>query len=106
MEKTQINQFATTGRLSEIFEAHQVSDKFRKREFILELEGQYPEFIKFQLVQDNCGQLDRFQVGMQLRVEFNLRGRAFTKDNAKSYFTNLEARQLWNLTEEQPKAQL
>jgi len=85
------NQFAVTGRLNEVFAEQQVSEKFRKREFILELEGQYPEHIKFHLVQDKCSLIDQVQVGSIIKVEFNLRGRAFTKDNVKSYFTNLEA---------------
>lgn len=85
------NQFAIVGRIDEIFAVQQVSDKFRKREFILEIEGQYPEHVKFQLVQDKSTLIDQFKVGDLIKVEFNLRGRAFVKDNVKSCFTNLEA---------------
>jgi single-strand DNA-binding protein len=45
--------YDVTGRLHEIFDEQQVSDKFRKREFVLEVQdGQYPQQIKFQLTQD------------------------------------------------------
>ncbi len=39
--------YDATGRLHEIFDEQQVSEKFRKREFVLEVqEGQYPEHPK------------------------------------------------------------
>ncbi|RZK27720.1 MAG: DUF3127 domain-containing protein [Hymenobacter sp.] len=85
------NKFDIVGRVNEIYDEQQVSEKFRKREFILETSGQYPEFIKFQLVQDKCALIDQFAVGALVRVDFNLRGRVFVKDGVKSCFTNQEA---------------
>ncbi|RZK23182.1 MAG: DUF3127 domain-containing protein, partial [Hymenobacter sp.] len=36
--------YDVTGRLHEIFDEQQVSEKFRKREFVLEVQdGQYPQ---------------------------------------------------------------
>ncbi|MDO7873672.1 DUF3127 domain-containing protein [Hymenobacter sp. ASUV-10] len=80
-----------TGPLIEIFEEQQVSEKFRKREFVVELQGQYPEHIKFQLVQDKCALLDNYQIGDEVKVTFALRGRGFNKNGQMIYFTNLEA---------------
>ena len=81
-----------TGRLIEIFDEQQVSEKFRKREFVLEVqEGQYPEQIKFQLVQDKTSLIDPYKMGDEVKVTFNLRGRGFNKNGQMLYFTNLEA---------------
>jgi single-strand DNA-binding protein len=84
--------YEATGRLHEIFDEQQVSEKFRKREFVLEVvDGQYPEHIKFQLVQDKTALIDPFKVGDEVKISFNLRGRGFNKNGQMLYFTNLEA---------------
>ena len=84
--------YDVTGRLHDIFDEQQVSEKFRKREFVLEVqEGQYPEQIKFQLVQDKTALIDPYKVGDEVKVTFNLRGRGFNKNGQMLYFTNLEA---------------
>jgi single-strand DNA-binding protein len=84
--------YDVTGRLHEIFDEQQVSEKFRKREFVLEVQdGQYPEHIKFQMVQDKTSLIDPFKMGDEVKVTFNLRGRGFNKNGQMIYFTNLEA---------------
>ena len=84
--------FDVQGKLHEIFDEQQVSDKFRKREFVLEIpDGSYTQFIKFQLTQDKCNVLDQFKVGEEVKVNFNLSGKPFTKNGTTMYFTNLQA---------------
>ncbi len=84
--------YDVTGRLIEIFDEQQISEKFRKREFVLEVQdGQYPEQIKFQLVMDKTGLVDQFKVGDEVKIAFNLRGRGYNKNGQMMYFTNLEA---------------
>jgi single-strand DNA-binding protein len=83
--------YTATGILHEIFETQQVSEKFSKREFVLEIqEGQYPEHIKFQLVQQKTDLIDPYQIGQQVTVDFNLRGKGFNKNGQMTYFTNLD----------------
>ena len=52
-----------TGKLLECMDTVQVSERFRKREFVLEYADnpEYPEYIKFELAQDRCELLDSFQ---------------------------------------------
>jgi len=58
------------------------------REFVIEVaDGQYPQMVKFQLVQDKCNLVDEYAEGDVVTVEFDLRGREW---NGK-YFTNLQA---------------
>tara|TARA_R110002072_G_scaffold92828_3_gene206198 strand:+ start:405 stop:710 length:306 start_codon:yes stop_codon:yes gene_type:complete len=82
-------------------ETVQVSEKFKKREFVIELTDnpKYPQFINFQLVQDSCPMLDQFNLDSKLRVEFDLRGRKWTDPNGvDKYFNSLQAWKIETLT--------
>jgi hypothetical protein len=80
--------FEVEGKLHRIFPTEQKSASFSAREFVLEVpDGNYPQLIKFQAVQDRTGQLDNFQEGDRVKVSFDLRGREW---NGK-YLTNLNA---------------
>jgi hypothetical protein len=85
--------FQAKGKLHVKQDAQQVTEKFRKREFVLEIvEGTYPEYIKFQLVNDKCALLDKYNIGDEMLVSFNLRGKPFqAKTGEMVYFTNLDA---------------
>jgi hypothetical protein len=89
--------FEINGRLAEKFETQKVSDRFQKREFVLEIKSsgssgyEFVDFIKFQATQEKCSLLDQFNVDDMVKVSFNLRGRKWEKDSQVSYFTNLEA---------------
>lgn len=86
-----------TGKLVEIFDTQQVSDRFQKREFVIEhVENpQYPEYIKFELIQDKVDLLDSFQPGQELQVFFNLKGRRWNSPQGETkYFNTLQA---WRL---------
>jgi hypothetical protein len=81
-----------TGKLRAIFETKQVSERFTKREFVLELsDGKYPQSVLFQLTGDRCAALDQFQIGDEVRIEFNLRGREWKSPQGDTkYFNSLD----------------
>lgn len=81
------------GTLHKKFETENKTDSFQAREFVVLMEGQYPQYVKFQLVQDRCQAIDPFNEGEKIRVFFDLRGREW---NGK-YFTNLNAWKLENV---------
>lgn len=85
--------FEVTGKLHEIFEEQQVTEKFRKREFVLEIDdNSFTQYIKFQATQDRCSMLDDYNKGETAKVSFNLSGRPFTnREGQQVYFTNLVA---------------
>ncbi len=86
-----------TGRLHAIYETKQVSERFTKREFVLELvdNPKYPQTVLFQLTGDRVSQLDGLNVGDQVRIEFNLRGREWRSPQGETkYFNSLE---VWKL---------
>jgi len=82
-----------TGTLKVKKQEQAVSDRFKKREFILtDSSSQYPQHISFQLTQDRCPLLDNVQEGEIITVHFNLRGREWTSPQGEvKYFNTLEA---------------
>lgn len=88
--------FDIEGKLIEKFETVAVSDKFQKREFVLETEENaggniYTQNIKFQLMQAKCSEIDASNVGDMVKVHFNLQGRKWEKEGKVSYFNTLNA---------------
>ena len=70
----------------------QVSDKFSKREFVVTTEEQYPQHIIIQLSQDKCEILDKVNVGDEVDVSINLKGREWTSPQGEvKYFNTIEA---------------
>ncbi len=82
-----------TGAVKVKKDEQSVSDKFKKREFVLtDNSSQYPQQISFQLTQDRCPLLDQVNVGDIITVHFNLRGREWTSPQGEvKYFNTLEA---------------
>jgi len=58
-----------------IAETMQITDKFKKKEFVVKMGDTYPQFVKFELTQSNTDQLDFLSEGDVIDVEFQLRGR-------------------------------
>ena len=85
------------GKVHEVAPTVQVTDSLKKRELIVEYveNPQYPEYLKFEAIQDRCNLLDNVKVGDDVEVFFNLRGRPWTdKAGKKSYFNSM---QLWKI---------
>ncbi len=88
------------GKILEISDIQKISDKFQKRDFVLEYveNPQYPEFLQFEMIQDKCAQLDQFSAGDEVNVYFNLKGRKWTNPQGQvKYFNSLQA---WRLEKE------
>ena len=81
-----------TGKLIVKNDMQVVSEKFSKREFVIETQDTYPQSILFQLTQDKCTLLDNVKVGDTLTISFNLRGRGWTNPQGETkYFNTIEA---------------
>lgn len=85
--------FEAEGKLYKKMDTQQVTDSFKKREFVLEMvDGAYTQLVKFQMVQDNCKKLDQFNEGDEIKATFNLRGREWTSPQGEvKYFSTLDA---------------
>ncbi len=94
--------FEIEGKLHKKFETESKTATFQAREFVLYIEdGNYPQYIKFQLTQDRCSLIDTFNEGEQIKVTFDLRGREWNE----KYFTNLNAWKIDKVSTEQPPVQ-
>ena len=99
-----------TGRVHMIGETVQKSEKFTKREFVLEISDnpKYPQLVQFQATGDRCSQLDNISFGDTVRVEFSLRGREWRSPSGDvKYFNSLD---VWRVerkgeTQSRPAAQ-
>ena len=92
----------TTGRIHAMMDTQQVTERFRKREFVVELADnpRYPQYVLFQLTGDRCESLDKFEVGQEVRVEFSLRGREWKSPKGEiRYFNSLDVWTLERLSE-------
>lgn len=93
------------GKVHEIGAINQVSDTFKKRDLIVEYaeNPSYPEYIRFEAIQDKTSLFDSLQVGDNVEVSFNLRGRAWTnKEGQTSYFNSLIVWRITNLNNAAP----
>jgi len=95
-----------TGKITMIAPTNKVSDKFQKRELVIEYaeNPQYPEYIKLEFIQDKCDLLNTYDVGQEVNVAFNLRGRAWVdpKTNTTKYFNTLQA---WKINKIEKKVE-
>jgi hypothetical protein len=88
--------FEITGRIIDILPVNQVSDKFRKREFVIERKetggpAVFIDYIKFQLVQDKCDLINESFLNEEVKVSFNIKGNRWEREGKVNYFTNLDA---------------
>lgn len=82
-----------TGKLHAIFDTAQVSERFTKREFVVELTDnpKYPQLVLFQLTGDRVTQLDDLEVGNEVQIEFSLRGREWKSPRGETkHFNSLD----------------
>ena len=88
-----------TGKIVEIYDIQEISNSFKKREFVVEYADNpsFPEFIKFELIQDRCVLLDAYNTGDEVTVNFNLKGRKWPDPQGQTkYFNSLQA---WRIEE-------
>lgn len=91
--------FEISGKVIDISPVNQVSDKFKKREFVIERKetggsAVFIDYIKFQLLQDKCDLINESYMNEEVKVTFNIKGNKWERDGKVNYFTNLDA---WKL---------
>lgn len=92
-----------TGKIYIAGKTMQVSEKFSKRAFVVEIEDpqnpQYNQFIECELHQDKCNLLDGINIGDHVLVKINLRGRKYTPQGSseEKFFNTIVAWQIVRL---------
>lgn len=88
--------YELTGKLTAKFDAIQRTATFKVREFAVEKSDDIggkliTNYVKFQCVQDKTNIIDKYNVGDDIKVYFNIKGTKWEKDGEVNYFTNLDA---------------
>lgn len=88
--------YEITGRIVAIENEKQVNDRFKTREFTIETKEEinstvYTNYAKFQTVQAKCDLLNRYSIGEDVTVSFNVKGNRWERDGKVNYITNLDA---------------
>jgi len=97
--------YTLKGELKVIGDVQQISDSFKKREFVVvDSSSKYEQTISLQAVQDRTELLDKLKVGDNVEVTFFLRGREWTnpKGGEVKYFNSLDAWKIEKLDQAQP----
>jgi hypothetical protein len=88
--------YEVTGKLVAKYDIVQRTETFKTREFVIEKSDDIGgriinNYIKFQCLQDRTALPDKFNIGDDVKVSFNLKGTKWSKDGRENYITNLDA---------------
>lgn len=89
------------GKIKMIGETQTFGEKgFRKREVVVTTDEQYPQPIMVEFVQDKTDLLNNFQVGQNVKISINLRGREWINPQGETkYFNSIQGWRVENLVE-------
>jgi single-strand DNA-binding protein len=79
--------YEMTGSVKVIFEPQTFPSGFSKREFVITMEDDYPQDVKFACIKEKCSLLENLTVGERVKVSFRIRGNLFKE----RYFVDLQA---------------
>ncbi len=95
-----------TGRIKVINPTQEVSASFKKRELVVTTDEQYPQHIMIEFTQAKVDDLNNFQVGEQVKVSINLRGREWTNPQGETkYFNSIQGWRIERLQQGAPSGQ-
>jgi len=81
------NTYEMIGKIKLMFDPMTFASGFTKREFVLTMEDDYPQDVKFVCVKEKCGLLDHVAVGDRVKVAFRIRGNEYKE----RYYVDLQA---------------
>jgi single-strand DNA-binding protein len=95
-----MSKFRVTGTLIEKGAPVQFSDKFTKAEVVIETQGKYPDYIKFEVVNDDIKILDNVKTLDEVEAEGYVQGRRYTdkKTNELRYMNSLRLKSVRSLS--------
>jgi hypothetical protein len=81
-----------TGKIKKIDETKTFgTNGFRKREMVVTTDEQYPQMLMIEFIQDKCDLLNNFNVGEDVKVSINLRGREWINPEGEAkYFNSIQ----------------
>ncbi|CVK17194.1 protein of unknown function (DUF3127) [Apibacter mensalis] len=76
------------GRIKSISDIQTFSSGFRKREVVITTEEQYPQHILIELVGERTDIINSFNIGEDVRVSINIRGREWVNPQGETKYFN------------------
>ena len=93
------------GKVKVINPEQQVSASFKKRELVVTTEEQYPQHIMIEFTQDKTDLLNQYNVGEQVKVSINIRGREWVSPQGETkYFNSIQGWRIEKMQAEAPSA--
>lgn len=90
-----------TGTLEVKRDVNQVTDTFKKREAVIKTNEQYPQLLLIEFTQDNVDLLNKYNVGDEVEVSINLKGRKWVSPQGEEkYFTTIQGWKIFALNNE------
>ena len=100
------------GRIKQIFPSQMIGQNgFEKRDLVIVTEENYPQTIIIQFTQQRCDLLESLQVGQNVKVYINIKGREWTNPQGETKYFNtiegwkIEVIQTTNVAYQQPVQQ-
>ena len=80
------------GSIKVIGEVQEISATFKKRELVVSTDEQYPQPLSIEFIQDKTDLLNKFEIGQNVKVGINLRGREWENPQTKEikYFNSIQ----------------
>ena len=80
------------GSIKVIGEVQEISATFKKRELVVSTDEQYPQTLSIEFIQDKTDLLNKFEIGQNVKVGINLRGREWENPKTKEikYFNSIQ----------------
>ena len=80
-----------TGRLKFIGATQEVSASFKKREVVVSTNEQYVQHILIEFNQEKCDVLNSYNVGDEVEVSINIKGKEWTNPQGETkYFNSIQ----------------
>lgn len=100
------------GRIKQIFPSQTIGENgFEKRDLVITTEENYPQTIIIQFTQQRCDLLDSVQIGQNVKVYINIKGREWRSPYGETKYFNtiegwkIEVIQTTNVAYQQPVPQ-
>lgn len=84
-----------TGKIHFVGQVKQVSDKFKSKDVVILTDEKYPQYISIQFTQEKTELVNPKDIGDQVEVSINLRGREWKSPTGEiKYFNTVEGWQI------------
>lgn len=92
------------GKVKRIGETQIVGATFKKAELVVTTEEQYPQVILIEFVQDKIALMEHLQVGQDVKVSVNIRGREWVNPQGETkVFNSIQGWRIENIAAAAPK---